>query len=144
MCFRDAPAIVLKLTLTFASESLQAKQSSPQWASDTINALIRRGSIICLDFRWGNNGEFGTSGVFKENFNKPIKKVFISKKPFCLLQELSSQLREVQGEWSSWSEWSACSRSCDGGVSHQLRHCHTSKCFGEPIRYKICNMQVSS
>lgn len=60
-----------------------------------------------------------------------------------LLQELSSQLREVQGEWSSWSEWSSCSRSCDGGVSQQLRHCHTSKCFGEPIRYKICNMQVS-
>ncbi|XP_017781634.1 PREDICTED: ADAMTS-like protein 1 isoform X2 [Nicrophorus vespilloides] len=59
-------------------------------------------------------------------------------------QELSSQLQEIEiraNGWTAWSEWSACSRSCDGGVSHQLRRCRTKGCRGENIRYKICNMQ---
>ncbi|CAG9820858.1 unnamed protein product [Phaedon cochleariae] len=58
--------------------------------------------------------------------------------------ELSSQLEEVDnrsGGWSSWSEWSPCSRSCDGGVSLQLRTCTSGTCRGEHVRYKICNMQ---
>ncbi|GBP40523.1 Protein madd-4 [Eumeta japonica] len=46
------------------------------------------------------------------------------------------------GGWSQWSEWSLCSRTCDGGVSRQLRTCsNPSGCRGEPVRYKICNMQ---
>ncbi|XP_045473745.1 protein madd-4 isoform X3 [Harmonia axyridis] len=60
-------------------------------------------------------------------------------------QELSSQLQDVgtrSGGWSSWSEWSPCSRSCDGGVSHQIRTCNTASCRGENIRHKICNMQA--
>lgn len=45
--------------------------------------------------------------------------------------------------WSGWSEWSTCSRSCDGGVAQQLRRCHApDACRGEPIRYRLCNMQV--
>ncbi|CAH0552032.1 unnamed protein product [Brassicogethes aeneus] len=59
-------------------------------------------------------------------------------------QALSSELEEVDsrsGGWSKWSEWSPCSRSCDGGVSKQIRSCKTSSCRGEHVRYKICNMQ---
>ncbi|CAH1992264.1 unnamed protein product [Acanthoscelides obtectus] len=59
-------------------------------------------------------------------------------------QELSSQLEEVDirsNGWSDWSDWSPCSRSCDGGVSRQLRTCNTGKCRGEHVRYRICNMQ---
>ncbi|KAM3958734.1 LOW QUALITY PROTEIN: ADAMTS-like no long nerve cord [Aphomia sociella] len=44
------------------------------------------------------------------------------------------------GGWSQWSDWSLCSRTCDGGVSRQLRTC-SSPSGGEPVRYKICNMQ---
>lgn len=45
--------------------------------------------------------------------------------------------------WSSWSDFSVCSRTCDGGVSYQLRRCHSpAGCRGESIRYKICNMQA--
>ncbi|KOB77865.1 hypothetical protein OBRU01_03339 [Operophtera brumata] len=48
-----------------------------------------------------------------------------------------------RGGWSQWSEWSLCSRTCDGGVSRQLRTCASpAGCRGEPVRYKICNMQV--
>lgn len=46
--------------------------------------------------------------------------------------------------WSTWSDWSTCSRSCDGGIAQQLRRCHAPQgCRGEPVRYKICNMQVN-
>uniref|UniRef100_A0AAG5DSC6 PLAC domain-containing protein n=1 Tax=Anopheles atroparvus TaxID=41427 RepID=A0AAG5DSC6_ANOAO len=48
---------------------------------------------------------------------------------------------KAQG-WSSWTEWSTCSRSCDGGVAYQLRRCHAPHgCKGDAVRYKICNMQ---
>ncbi|XP_033608182.1 protein madd-4 isoform X5 [Cryptotermes secundus] len=44
--------------------------------------------------------------------------------------------------WSPWSDWSTCSRTCDGGASYQLRRCNSpSGCKGEAVRYKICNMQ---
>ncbi|XP_069688307.1 protein madd-4 [Periplaneta americana] len=44
--------------------------------------------------------------------------------------------------WSPWSDWSTCSRTCDGGASYQLRHCNSpAGCRGEGMRYKICSMQ---
>ncbi|XP_051858406.1 thrombospondin type-1 domain-containing protein 4 isoform X1 [Drosophila albomicans] len=52
--------------------------------------------------------------------------------------------------WASWSPWSECSRSCGGGVMHQIRKCidrnsATSKtypsdsCVGLSKRYQLCN-----
>ncbi|XP_049815817.1 protein madd-4-like [Schistocerca nitens] len=62
--------------------------------------------------------------------------------------ELEKQQQPVQRRagpdagWSPWSAWSPCSRTCDGGASFQLRRCETAAgCRGEPVRYKICNMQ---
>ncbi|XP_074042343.1 ADAMTS-like no long nerve cord isoform X3 [Leptinotarsa decemlineata] len=60
-------------------------------------------------------------------------------------QGLSLQLQKVNtdsGGWSPWSDWSPCSRSCDGGASHQLRTCTSGNCRGDHVRYKICNMQI--
>lgn len=52
--------------------------------------------------------------------------------------------KRAKGGWSAWSSWSMCSRSCDGGIAQQLRRCLAAKgCRGEPIRYRICNMQVN-
>lgn len=52
------------------------------------------------------------------------------------------QKRMKKQGWSTWSEWSTCSRTCDGGVTYQLRTCHAQQgCKGDAIRYKICNMQ---
>ncbi|XP_041847469.1 A disintegrin and metalloproteinase with thrombospondin motifs 7 isoform X1 [Melanotaenia boesemani] len=52
----------------------------------------------------------------------------------------------VHGNWASWSEWSACSRTCGAGVQSAERDCdnpvpkHRGKyCLGERRRYRICN-----
>nr|XP_020493347.2 LOW QUALITY PROTEIN: A disintegrin and metalloproteinase with thrombospondin motifs 7 [Labrus bergylta] len=52
----------------------------------------------------------------------------------------------VNGGWASWSEWSACSRTCGAGVQSAHRDCdnpvpaHRGKyCLGERRRYKTCN-----
>lgn len=45
--------------------------------------------------------------------------------------------------WTAWSDFSTCSRTCDGGVATQLRRCNNPQgCKGESVRYKICNMQA--
>ncbi|XP_034536697.1 A disintegrin and metalloproteinase with thrombospondin motifs 7 [Notolabrus celidotus] len=52
----------------------------------------------------------------------------------------------VNGGWASWSEWSACSRTCGAGVQNAHRDCDNpvptyrgKYCLGERRRYKICN-----
>ncbi|KAL5281655.1 ADAMTSL1 family protein [Megaselia abdita] len=58
------------------------------------------------------------------------------------LENELEQKRSKGSSWSGWSDWSTCSRSCDGGVSQQLRRCHNKNgCKGENIRFRICNMQ---
>uniref|UniRef100_A0A3P9NKD0 ADAM metallopeptidase with thrombospondin type 1 motif 7 n=1 Tax=Poecilia reticulata TaxID=8081 RepID=A0A3P9NKD0_POERE len=52
----------------------------------------------------------------------------------------------VHGGWASWSEWSACSRTCGAGVQSAERDCdnpvpkHRGRyCLGERRRYRLCN-----
>ncbi|KAJ7311984.1 hypothetical protein JRQ81_006310 [Phrynocephalus forsythii] len=56
--------------------------------------------------------------------------------------------KPVNGQWSMWSEWSDCSRTCGGGVMHQERHCNNPKpqyggkfCQGSSRLYQLCNIQ---
>ncbi|XP_059474388.1 ADAMTS-like protein 3 isoform X4 [Neocloeon triangulifer] len=68
------------------------------------------------------------------------------------LEELERELEQpghkrhnARPGWAAWSEWSTCSRTCDGGASYQLRRCTAPPgCRGEPVRYRICNMQPCS
>lgn len=48
---------------------------------------------------------------------------------------------ESDDGWSPWGPWSACSRTCDGGVTLQSRRCSRFGCVGESTRSRICNMQ---
>lgn len=76
-----------------------------------------------------------------------VKESFEHLNSCIYFQDLSAQLEEIgktSGKWSTWSDWSACSRSCDGGSAHQLRTCLSGLCSGEHVRYEICNMQVSA
>uniref|UniRef100_A0A3Q2G4F6 A disintegrin and metalloproteinase with thrombospondin motifs 7-like n=1 Tax=Cyprinodon variegatus TaxID=28743 RepID=A0A3Q2G4F6_CYPVA len=52
----------------------------------------------------------------------------------------------VHGGWASWSEWSACTRTCGAGIQSAERECdnpvpkHRGKyCLGVRRKYKICN-----
>lgn len=56
------------------------------------------------------------------------------------------QPASVNGGWASWSEWSACSRTCEAGVQSAHRDCNNpvpknsgKYCLGERRRYRICN-----
>uniref|UniRef100_A0A8D2LEB5 A disintegrin and metalloproteinase with thrombospondin motifs 18 n=1 Tax=Varanus komodoensis TaxID=61221 RepID=A0A8D2LEB5_VARKO len=56
--------------------------------------------------------------------------------------------KPVNGQWSIWSEWSDCSRTCGAGVRHQERHCNNPKpqyggkfCQGSSRIYQLCNIQ---
>ncbi|XP_040490296.1 A disintegrin and metalloproteinase with thrombospondin motifs 18 [Ursus maritimus] len=55
--------------------------------------------------------------------------------------------RPVHGQWSAWSKWSECSRTCGGGVKYQERHCNNPKpqyggkfCPGSSRIYQLCNI----
>nr|XP_015198836.1 PREDICTED: A disintegrin and metalloproteinase with thrombospondin motifs 7-like [Lepisosteus oculatus] len=52
----------------------------------------------------------------------------------------------LNGGWSSWSVWSACSRTCGAGVQNAERECNNpvpkfggKYCLGERRRYRVCN-----
>ncbi|XP_071793929.1 thrombospondin type-1 domain-containing protein 4-like isoform X1 [Asterias amurensis] len=59
----------------------------------------------------------------------------------------------VASYWGEWDSWSACSRTCGGGVSKQTRVClqmssgdggelrQSSHCVGLYKQYKLCNTQ---
>nr|XP_046242725.1 A disintegrin and metalloproteinase with thrombospondin motifs 13 isoform X2 [Scatophagus argus] len=63
------------------------------------------------------------------------------------LDELSSSV-VVHGSWSSWSEFSPCSRTCGGGVTHRTRKCNNPRpafggndCEGPDIEAELCHRQ---
>ncbi|XP_058301607.1 ADAMTS-like protein 2 isoform X4 [Hylobates moloch] len=54
--------------------------------------------------------------------------------------------------WGEWTKWTACSRSCGGGVTSQERHCLQQRrksvpgpgnrtCTGTSKRYQLCRVQ---
>uniref|UniRef100_A0A8C6XS00 A disintegrin and metalloproteinase with thrombospondin motifs 18 n=1 Tax=Naja naja TaxID=35670 RepID=A0A8C6XS00_NAJNA len=57
--------------------------------------------------------------------------------------------KPVNGQWSAWTRWSDCSRTCGGGVTYQERHCNNPKpqhggkfCQGSSRIYQLCNTQL--
>ncbi|POI27930.1 hypothetical protein CIB84_008320 [Bambusicola thoracicus] len=55
----------------------------------------------------------------------------------------------VHGQWSSWSPFSSCSRSCGGGVQIRQRFCNNPRpafggkeCQGASIQAEMCNAQA--
>ncbi|KAI0214769.1 hypothetical protein LSAT2_000070 [Lamellibrachia satsuma] len=57
------------------------------------------------------------------------------------------QYDSVDGQWSSWSEWTACTKSCKGGVTTRNRTCDSPSpsnggrtCEEAPVEEKVCNL----
>ncbi|XP_072009019.1 A disintegrin and metalloproteinase with thrombospondin motifs 16 isoform X2 [Engystomops pustulosus] len=56
--------------------------------------------------------------------------------------------KPTNGQWSHWSSWSPCSRTCGGGVSYKERQCNNPRpfhggkfCEGSSRSFKLCNTQ---
>ncbi|RXN20171.1 A disintegrin and metallo ase with thrombospondin motifs 13 [Labeo rohita] len=54
----------------------------------------------------------------------------------------------VHGSWSSWSEFSPCSRTCGGGITYRKRQCNNPRpafggnvCKGQDTEAELCNQQ---
>ena len=52
----------------------------------------------------------------------------------------------MDGQWSAWTAYGQCTRSCGGGFQYRYRRCDNpppmgngSKCVGTNIEQKSCN-----
>ncbi|XP_015687440.1 A disintegrin and metalloproteinase with thrombospondin motifs 13 [Protobothrops mucrosquamatus] len=66
----------------------------------------------------------------------------------CSSLEDLSPVSMVHGQWSSWTSFSACSRSCGGGIATRQRQCNNPRpafggqpCQGEALQAEMCNLQ---
>ncbi|XP_064324798.1 A disintegrin and metalloproteinase with thrombospondin motifs 13 isoform X4 [Phalacrocorax carbo] len=71
-----------------------------------------------------------------------------SKGQCSSLEELNP-MAVVHGQWSVWSPFSSCSRSCGGGVAIRQRFCNNPRpafggqeCHGASIQVEMCNTQA--
>ncbi|NWT01868.1 ATS7 metalloproteinase, partial [Mionectes macconnelli] len=77
---------------------------------------------------------------------------WLGDNPWCFNGEcvpVGHRPEPIDGGWSSWSSWAACSRSCGAGVQSAERHCSTPTpkyggryCLGERKRFRICNVRL--
>ena len=55
----------------------------------------------------------------------------------------------VDGGWSEWSKWSACTTTCGGGFTYSKRSCnspppsHAGKnCGGKSLKVRLCHLNI--
>uniref|UniRef100_A0A8D2IQ20 ADAM metallopeptidase with thrombospondin type 1 motif 13 n=1 Tax=Varanus komodoensis TaxID=61221 RepID=A0A8D2IQ20_VARKO len=67
----------------------------------------------------------------------------------CSSLEDLHPIAAVHGHWSSWTGFTACSRSCGGGVTARQRQCNNPRpafggrhCEGEDSQAYMCNVQL--
>ncbi|KAM6431007.1 A disintegrin and metalloproteinase with thrombospondin motifs 13 isoform 2-T2 [Liasis olivaceus] len=69
-------------------------------------------------------------------------------KGHCSSLEDLAPIDMVHGQWSSWTAFSSCSRSCGGGIMSRQRQCNNPRpafgghpCQGEDLQAEMCNVQ---
>ena len=66
-----------------------------------------------------------------------------------MIQDHTEIIYIEKPHWGEWNDWSACSKSCGGGVTYRKRECYQSKCphpyyktcYGNKYEQKRCNKQ---
>ncbi|KAL5017848.1 hypothetical protein ScPMuIL_003570 [Solemya velum] len=46
----------------------------------------------------------------------------------------------VEDQYMPWGQWSACTKSCEGGQRTRLRQCQQGSCLGEVRQLQFCNI----
>ncbi|XP_076257637.1 A disintegrin and metalloproteinase with thrombospondin motifs 7-like [Rhynchophorus ferrugineus] len=82
----------------------------------------------------------------------PVDGTKCGENKWCYKQKcvpMGSRPEAINGGWSDWNEWSACSRTCGGGIAFQERTCDNPSpanrgkyCTGDRKRMKLCNVQL--
>ncbi|XP_044316123.1 thrombospondin type-1 domain-containing protein 4 [Drosophila rhopaloa] len=131
--------IVLKPTNIFINDTKQ-NTSTPKsdLEATTIATLLTKDPI--------ENGNVATTSQ-----TPSIVEVFSSPNPPKVIttKKLKKNVNPYP-RWDKWSNWSACSRSCGGGVKYQIRKCisknpvtnnqlTSNACVGYFKRYQLCN-----
>ncbi|XP_028666607.2 A disintegrin and metalloproteinase with thrombospondin motifs 20-like isoform X1 [Erpetoichthys calabaricus] len=64
----------------------------------------------------------------------------------CVNKEI--EMRPVDGEWGLWGPYSACSRTCGGGIRSAVRDCNKPEprnggkfCVGRRMKFRSCNTE---
>ncbi|XP_002663267.4 A disintegrin and metalloproteinase with thrombospondin motifs 13 [Danio rerio] len=67
----------------------------------------------------------------------------------CVSPSTSGSSMMVHGSWSAWSDFSPCSRTCGGGITHRRRQCNNPRsafggtiCKGQNTEAELCNLQL--
>lgn len=54
-------------------------------------------------------------------------------------------LKPINGKWGRWGNYSACSRTCGGGIEKKYRECDNPSpknggnyCIGDRVKYRSC------
>ncbi|XP_058015543.1 A disintegrin and metalloproteinase with thrombospondin motifs 13 [Ahaetulla prasina] len=66
----------------------------------------------------------------------------------CSSLEDLSPVSMVHGQWSSWTSFTSCSRSCGGGITSRRRQCNNPRpafggqpCRGDALHAEMCHVQ---
>nr|XP_033815546.1 A disintegrin and metalloproteinase with thrombospondin motifs 20 isoform X1 [Geotrypetes seraphini] len=64
----------------------------------------------------------------------------------CVKKEM--ELRPIDGEWSQWGPYGACTRTCGGGIKSTSRDCNQPEpknggkyCVGRRMKFRSCNTE---
>ncbi|XP_074645823.1 uncharacterized protein LOC141902080 [Tubulanus polymorphus] len=96
-----------------------------------------------------HNDSIGTGMVVEGTKCGPNKMCIQNECQSFVLNEPNTTNGPVDGGWGTWSDWTNCNRSCDGGTHSRHRFCNNpvakhggADCVGEQKQTEPCNQQA--